>query len=130
MILKIRSNIEITEAIQTKIETQLKKLDKYPLINQNDTIAKVNIDVLPKSSEQKVTVTIPISSKLTLKASATDSMIYNALDQVIEKLEGQIKKNKTVHDKTHHKSVVENTMELLAKEDKDEEIEEYESDED
>lgn len=110
MNINIRGNIETTEAIKDKITKQLQKLNKYPLINQNEINAKVIIKSYPKESKQKITVTLPINSKLTLKAIADDENLYNAVDKVIEKIGGQIRKHKTQRDRIKSLSIAENTI--------------------
>lgn len=84
-------NIEITEAIQAKVEKQLSKLDKYFVVGK-DAEAKVLVRTYPHG--QKIEVTIP-SEFVILRAEVTDDDLYAAVDSVVEKLEGQIRKQKT-----------------------------------
>lgn len=84
-------NIEITEAIETKISEKLSKLDKYFIVSDN-VEAKVLCRVYPYG--QKLEVTIPTEYVL-LRAEVVDQDLYNAIDLVIDKLEGQIRKYKT-----------------------------------
>ncbi len=84
-------NIEITEAIELKIAEKLDKLDKYFIVS-DDVEAKVLVRVY--SYGQKIEVTIPTEYVL-LRAEVVDEDLYNAIDQVIGKLEGQIRKYKT-----------------------------------
>ncbi len=84
-------NIEITEAISQKVNKQLKKLDKYFVVGEN-TEAKVLIRTYPNGS--KIEVTIP-TEYVILRAEVTDDDLYTAIDQVADKLEGQIRKQKT-----------------------------------
>ncbi len=84
-------NIEITEAIEEKIGEKLNKLDKYFIVS-DDVEAKVLVRVY--SYGQKIEVTIPTEYVL-LRAEVVDEDLYNAIDQVIGKLEGQIRKYKT-----------------------------------
>jgi len=85
------NKIKITEAIQEYIETKLGKLDKY-LENPSEVTANVLVKV--KGKDQTVEVTIPVK-KLILRAEETHSDLYAAIDLVLEKLERQIRKNKT-----------------------------------
>ena len=84
-------NIEITEAIESKISDKLSKLDKYFIMSDN-VEAKVLIRTYPLG--QKIEVTIPTEYVL-LRAEVVDQDLYNAIDLVIDKLEGQIRKYKT-----------------------------------
>lgn len=84
-------NIQLTEGIETKINKKLSSLDKYFIMSDN-VEAKVLIRVYPVG--QKIEVTIPTEYVL-LRAEVVDDDLYNAIDLVIDKLEGQIRKYKT-----------------------------------
>ena len=84
-------NIEITEAIESKISDKLSKLDKYFIVSDN-VEAKVLCRVYPYG--QKLEVTIPTEYVL-LRAEVVDSDLYTSMDLVVDKLEGQIRKYKT-----------------------------------
>ena len=84
-------NIELTEGIETKINKKLNMLDKYFIMSEN-VEAKVLIRTYPVG--QKIEVTIPTEYVL-LRAEVVDNDLYNAIDLVIDKLEGQIRKYKT-----------------------------------
>ncbi|MGI6324936.1 MAG: ribosome hibernation-promoting factor, HPF/YfiA family [Bacilli bacterium] len=83
--------IAITEAIKNYIISKLSKLDKY-LKNNENIIARIIVRIV--GHEQKIEVTIPIKS-ITLRAEESHSDLYSAIDLVVEKLERQIRKNKT-----------------------------------
>ena len=83
--------IEITEAIEEKVSEKLSKLDKYFIVSEN-VEAKVLVRTYPYG--QKIEVTIPTEYVL-LRAEVVDQDLYNAIDLVIDKLEGQIRKYKT-----------------------------------
>ena len=84
-------NIEITEAIEEKVSEKLSKLDKYFIVSEN-VEAKVLVRTYPYG--QKIEVTFPTEYVL-LRAEVVDQDLYNAIDLVIDKLEGQIRKYKT-----------------------------------
>ena len=84
-------NIELTEGIQAKVNKKLSMLDKYFIMSDN-VEAKVLIRTYPVG--QKIEVTIPTEYVL-LRAEEMDEDLYNAIDLVIDKLEGQIRKYKT-----------------------------------
>ena len=88
---KIRGEkIKITAAIQEYVETKLSKLDKY--FKEADVEANVLIRI--KGKEQIIEVTIPYD-KYTLRSEERREDLYAAIDLVIDKLEGQIRKTKT-----------------------------------
>ena len=84
-------NIALTEGIETKINKKLSMLDKYFIVSDH-VEAKVLIRTYPVG--QKIEVTIPTEYVL-LRAEVVDNDLYNAIDLVIDKLEGQIRKYKT-----------------------------------
>ncbi len=84
-------NISITEGIENKINQKLSKLDKY-FLNSDEIEAKVLVRVYPRG--QKIEVTIP-TGRVLLRAEVIEDDLYAAIDNVIDKLEGQIRKYKT-----------------------------------
>ena len=88
---KIRGEkIKVTASIQEYIETKLSKLDKY--FKEVDVEANVLIRI--RGKEQIIEVTIPYD-KYTLRSEDRQEDLYAAIDLVIDKLEGQIRKTKT-----------------------------------
>jgi len=84
-------NITVTPAIATKIETKLNFLEKYFIID-DDVTAHVVVRVYPLG--QKIEVTIPTKVAM-LRAEVTHEDLYAAIDLVIDKLEDQIRRQKT-----------------------------------
>ena len=80
----------ITDAIKDYTEEKLGKLEKYL---KDDSIT-ANVIARVKGNDQIVEVTIP-TSKFILRGEALDDDLYAAIDLVSEKLERQIRKNKT-----------------------------------
>ena len=93
----VGKNIEVSDAMKTSIEKKLSNLDKYLLIN-SDTIARVVARVYPDS--EKVEVTIPTKVGI-LRAEVVENDFYAALDGAIDKLEDQIRRQKTRLSKKH-----------------------------
>lgn len=85
------SKVKITSAINDYIEAKIGKLDKY-LENPDEITANVVVRV--KGNDQTVEVTIPMK-KIILGAEDTHNDLYAAVDLVSDKLERQIRKNKT-----------------------------------
>ena len=82
--------IEVTGAIKEYVESKLSKLDKY--FKSGDIDASVLISL--KGKKQSIEVTIPYD-KYTLRSEERQDDLYAAIDLVIDKLEGQIRKYKT-----------------------------------
>ena len=85
------SKTENTEAIKEYIESKLSKLDKY-----FETSDDIEATVLTKVNgrEKVIEVTIP-TKHFTLRNEESNEDLYAAIDLVIDKLERQIRKNKT-----------------------------------
>ncbi len=101
MIITIRGGkLTITPAIKEQIESKFRRLEKY--FENPDTItAHVNIKI--KNIDQIIEVTIP-TNKFTVRAEESHNDLYAAIDIVIDKIERQIRKNKT-KIKNKYKSV-------------------------
>ena len=85
------SKLEVTEAIQSYIEKRLAKLDKY---FENPDEFTANVLIRTHGMKEIVEVTIPIK-KVILRAEEASDDLYKSIDLVSEKLERQIRKNKT-----------------------------------
>ena len=83
--------LEVTEPIKRYIEEKIGRLDKFLESPENITATVV---VRIRGIEQVVEVTIPIH-KIILRGEESHSDLYAAIDIVSDKLERQIKKNKT-----------------------------------
>ena len=83
--------VKITEAIKSQIEEKLGKLDQY---FENPEELKAYVVVRVRNKEQIIEVTIP-TPKFTLRAETSEENLYTAIDLTIDKLERQIRKNKT-----------------------------------
>lgn len=91
MKLTIRGNkLDITDAMKKHIESKLSKLDKY---FENPEEINANVVVRVKDLQQIVEVTA--FTKFTLRAEESNEDFYAAVDLVVDKLERQIRKNKT-----------------------------------
>ncbi len=93
----IGKHVEITEAIRTKVESKLSILDKYLLIDE-ETIARVVVKINPTS--QKIEVTIPAKVGI-LRAEVEHDDLYAAIDLAVDKLEDQIRRQKTRLSRKH-----------------------------
>lgn len=84
-------NITVTPAIAEKIENKLSHLEKYFIIDEN-VVANVVVRVYP--NKQKIEVTIPTKYAV-LRTEVIDDDLYAAIDRAIDKLEDQIRRQKT-----------------------------------
>lgn len=83
--------IEVTAAMKDYAEEKLTKLEKY-LNNSSDVTANVLVKL--RNHMQKVEITIFLPS-LILRSEEEQADFYAAIDNSIDKLERQIRKNKT-----------------------------------
>lgn len=99
-------NVVITEGMREKIETKLSFLKKYLLIDDNTT-ARVVAKVYPNT--QKVEITIPTKIGI-LRAEVMNPDFYAAVDLAIDKLEDQIRRQKTRLSRRHKDSLAESFL--------------------
>lgn len=83
--------IKITEAMSSYINEKLKRLEKYL---ENNSSVRASVIVKVKNHEQTVEITIPLKSVI-LRSEETKEDFYAAVDKTIDKLERQVRKNKT-----------------------------------
>lgn len=92
MKLNIRgSKLEVTEAIKNYLESKIAKLDKY--FEEPEEIT-ANVVVKTRGIDQIAEITIPIK-KAILRAEESNRDLYASIDFAVDKLERQIRKNKT-----------------------------------
>ena len=82
--------LKVTDAINNYVESKLSKLNKY--FKDDDLLANVLLKV--RGNSQIIEVTIP-TDKFILRSEEEDKDLYAAIDLVTDKLERQIRKNKT-----------------------------------
>ena len=80
----------VTDSIKNYVESKLDKLNKY--FNEDDLTANVLTKI--RGNKQIVEVTIP-TDKFILRSEEEHDDLYAAIDLVSDKLERQIRKNKT-----------------------------------
>lgn len=99
----IRGNkVKVTEAINNHIVEKIGRLDKYFESPENLT---ANVLVKVQGINQIVEVTIP-TKKFILRSEVKNKDLYAAIDLVSDKLERQIRKNKTRMKKNNKKSPI------------------------
>lgn len=85
----IAKNIELTKGLKEAAEKKLSKLEKY---FNPEVVAHVTLSV--QKNRQIVEVTIPFNG-VTLRGQEDLEDMYASMDLVVDKLEGQIRKQKT-----------------------------------
>ena len=110
-------NIEVTDAIKSYIESKIGRVEKY--FKDTDLTATVTIRV--RGKEQIVEVTIP-ASRMVLRAEEKHNDLYAAVDLVSDKLERQIRKNKTKARKNLKQTIIFNDFDVDSTEDIDDSI--------
>ena len=118
MELNIRGDkIAVTKAIKDYITEKLEKLDKYFEDVKN---IKASVIIRVKNNEQIIEVTVP-TSKFTLRAEEKHADLYAAIDLVVDKLERQIRKNKTKLT-NKYKNIIQVELPVLEDEEEEEEL--------
>ena len=84
--------LKITDSMNEYIKEKLGKLDKY--LKDSDNVRATVIVKVKNNHEQKVEVTIPLKTFI-LRTEESQTDFYAAVDKAIDKLERQIRKNKT-----------------------------------
>ncbi len=88
-------NLEVTQALESYLDTKLKKLDRYPGIGAAQ--ARMSVD----GEAHVVEVTLPVDGRV-LRAEASSPDMYASIDQVTDRLLHQIKKYRDrVVDRAH-----------------------------
>ncbi|MBM6698276.1 MULTISPECIES: ribosome hibernation-promoting factor, HPF/YfiA family [Streptococcus] len=95
-------NIEVTDSIRNYVESKLGKIEKYFYAEQT-LDARVNLKVY-REKTAKVEVTILVDS-IMLRAEDVSQDMYGSIDLVTDKIERQIRKNKTKIAKKHREKL-------------------------
>lgn len=95
-------NIEVTEAIRSYVESKVAKIEKF-FHDEQELDVRVNLKVY-REKTAKVEVTIPLGS-MTLRAEDVSQDMYGSIDLVVDKIERQIRRNKTKIAKKHREKV-------------------------
>ena len=112
----IGKNISVTDAMREAIEKKLNGLNKYLLIDK-DTVARVVVRVYPNTD--KIEVTIPTKVGI-LRAEVEHDDLYAAIDLAVDKLEDQIRRQKTRLTRRHKDSLAQSfLLEIENEEEKD-----------
>ncbi len=83
------NGIKIGNRLEGKIESKMSKFDKY--FGDEGTM---NVRIRPEGNRMSVEITMKIDNKI-YRAEAADEEILSAVDRTVDKLESQIRRNKT-----------------------------------
>ena len=111
----VGKNITVTDSMREKIEKKLSGLTKYLIIDEN-TVARVVTRVYPNI--QKIEVTIPTKVGL-LRSEVQHEDLYAAVDLAVDKLEDQIRRQKTRLNRRHKDSLAETFIDEMEAENVD-----------
>ncbi len=87
----VSKNYTASEKLQSIITSKLQKLDKY---FYDDAVAYVNLEKIGNTNKHKMEVSIRFAGKL-LRAETISDNMYNNIDVIEQKLDRQIRKNRT-----------------------------------
>jgi len=96
--------LDVTESIKQYIEEKIGRLDKY-FENPDDITATALIKL--RGNEQVVEITIN-ANKFILRGEESHKDLYASIDRVSDKIERQIRKNKTRMSRKVNKEIVNN----------------------
>lgn len=107
MLLNIRGkNVSITDAMYEKVTKKLEFLNKYFTID--DTMrANVVVKVYPEGQKVEITITTKMGP---LRAEVLGVDFYSAVDLAVDKLEDQIRRQKTRLSRRHKDSLSKNFL--------------------
>lgn len=87
----VGKNIEITEGMR---EYAIKKLARIEVFADNYDNSTIRVVVKVHPHEQKVEISAPVDGR-TVRAEESSDDFYESIDLAIDKLEDQIRRNKT-----------------------------------
>ena len=108
--------IKVTDAMKDYVKEKLEKLDKY--LENSDNV-RANVIVKVKNYTQRVEITIPLKTFI-LRSEEQQEDFYAAVDKTIDKLERQIRKNKTKMMSKHVKTSQDFNFASFEQDDEDE----------
>ncbi|NLW14743.1 MAG: ribosome-associated translation inhibitor RaiA [Erysipelothrix sp.] len=105
-------NIDITDAMHNRIETKLSFMDKYFELDDS-----YRANVIVNSQKPTIVVEITIHTKFgILRAEVENIDFYAALDIAVDKLEDQIRRQKTKLSRKNRESLSQAFLDVIEKE--------------
>jgi len=99
-------NIEITPTIKNAIEKSLERIKKYKRYIKEDTIAKIDIENYPEN-KFKISVHIQLINHNHLQCIIENHDLYIAIKNILNPLEKQLRRLKTINDPKGNDSISE-----------------------
>ncbi len=109
-------NVEITDAMQERVEEKLQFLNKYFDLDDSWRTLVV-VHVVPEGKKVEITITSKIG---TLRAEVLNNDFYSAIDKAIDKLEDQIRRHKTRISKRNREGLSTAFLKLIEENDAEE----------
>lgn len=97
----VGKNISVTDGIKHAITKKISKMDKYFDNKDNDIYARVVVRTYKVGTKIEVTIFTPYN--FDFRAEVIDNDLYDGIDKVVDKLEGQMRKLKTRLDRKKDK---------------------------
>ncbi len=102
-------NVEVTEALESYVEKRFQKLEKYFTNELQGTVT-----LIVEKGSHIAEATIPIN-RFILRAEDTSGDMYTSIDNIVEKIERQVRKYKTRINRKSKQTEI-NVGELMAME--------------
>ena len=112
-------NVKITDAINKFVNEKVERLEKY--FKDDELEVKVNLKVLKVGQKAEITINF---KKMIFRSEEIQGDLYAAIDVAIDKLEGQIKRNKNrlIESNRGSKEGKAMFLEMIKEEDVDDEV--------
>ena len=105
-------NVDITDAMHSKVEDKLQFLEKY--FDVDDSFrTNVVVNVYPEGVKVEITITSKVG---TLRAEVLHQDFYAAVDKAVDKLEDQIRRHKTRISRKNRVGLSQAFLEIIEKE--------------
>lgn len=95
-------NVQITDAMRERAEKKLSVVDKYFKKSDKESTARVLVKIYNEYQKVEVTVDTPVGL---IRAEVKENDFYSALDRAVDRLEDQIRRQKTRFSKKHRESL-------------------------
>ena len=108
-------NVDISDAMHTRVEEKLQFLDKY--FDVDDSFrTNVVVNIIPQGVKVEITITSKIG---TLRAEVLQEDFYAAVDIAVDKLEDQIRRHKTRISRKNRVGLSQAFLDVIEKEEKE-----------
>lgn len=95
-------NVQITDAMRERADKKLSVIDKYFKNGDRESSARVLVKIYNEYQKVEVTVDSPVGI---LRAEVKENDFYSALDRIVDRLEDQIRRQKTRLTRKHREKL-------------------------